>query len=31
MIGSSNDLSGGQVIPIIKSGMTTWSDSRSLI
>ena len=30
MIGSPNDLSGGQVIPIIKSGMTEWVRFRAI-
>ena len=29
MIGSPNDLSGGQIIPIIKSGMTKWVRFRA--
>jgi len=30
MIGPPNDLSGGQVIPIIKSGMTKWVRFRAI-
>jgi len=30
MIGSPNDLSGGQVIPIIKPGMTKWVRFRAV-